>query len=335
MIPFGKTQGGREVHAIDITSGTLSARILTFGAILNDVRLAGVEYALTLGSPDLAAYEGPMASFGSYMGPVVNRIRGAQADIDGRSYEFEVNFERRHTLHSGSEGSHRHIWTVDDQGADYVRLSLVLPHGMGGFPGNRHVALAYRIEGDALVMTVHATTDAPTLLSFANHSYWTLDGEPGYAGHTLTCPANMYLEADDALMPTGKILPVTGTAYDARDGLTLAGNEDQFFDMNYCFSDCDQPLRNMAVLRGTTGVTLHMDSTAPGLQVYDCATIRAEGFETHHPTPYGPYAGLALEAQRWPGALEHKHFPSIAYGPDKGFEQTVRWRFSNSPAQDA
>ena len=325
---FGQTADGRDVHAVDIYTDQIRARILTYGAILNDVRLVGVDYPLTLGSPEVAAYEGPLASFGSLIGPVANRIRDAKAVIAGREYAFEANFQGRHTLHSGADGTHCLVWEVEDQSPAAVTLTLRLPDGLGGFPGNRWCRAIYRVEGTSLSLEVTAETDAPTLLSFANHSYWALDPAPGFAGHVLTIPAGRYLEADAELMPTGQLLHVEGSAYDARGGLALAGNDSQFFDLNYCFCEGDRALHEVARLRGKSGVELRMASTAPGLQVYDCGTIDGAGYATHHGCDYGLYSGVALEAQRWPGATSHPTFPRIEFGPGERYHQLTRWSFS-------
>ena len=326
MTPFGTPSDGREVHAIDIATGEIEVRILTYGAVINDVRVGGLP--MTLGSPDIAAYEGPLASFGSLMGPVVNRIRGASAEIAGDTYQFEANFEGAHTLHSGRGASHEQVWSVEAQTADSVTLALALPDGLGGFPGNRNVRVTYTVAGTSLTMAVEATTDAATLFSFANHSYWSLDGAVGYAGHTLTIPAETYLEAGPDLMPTGQRVPVEGTAYDARNGLTLTADDTQFFDLNYCIAEAHGPLREIARLRSPEGREMVMESTTPGLQVYDCGTINGAGFATHHGQAYSFYAGVALEAQLWPGAAHDASFPSIRFGPGETYAQTTRWSFS-------
>ncbi|MEL6607744.1 MAG: aldose epimerase family protein [Pseudomonadota bacterium] len=328
MTPFGTLPNGQDVVAIDIGAGRLTARILTLGATLSDVRHRDIDYSLTLGSPDLAAYLGPMASFGSLVGPVANRIKGAEAVIDGQTFQFDANFQGKHTLHGGVAGTHHKVWSIADARADAVTLSLHLPDGEGGFPGNRQVTARYEIAGDALTLTISCTTDAPTLLSFANHSYWRLDPTPGYAGHVLTSPAAHYLEADAELLPTGRLLPTAGSDIDLPSGVTLTGDNSQFFDTNVCLSDTDLPLRPIARLQGASGVTMDMASTAPGLQVFDCGTIDASGYATQHGHDYTPYAGLALEAQAWPGAAHNPDFPSILHTPDRPFSQTTQWRFT-------
>ncbi|MEM9350253.1 MAG: aldose epimerase family protein [Pseudomonadota bacterium] len=325
---FGRTKAGDDVHAIDISSSDLAVRILTYGAILNDVRLTGVDYPLTLGSPDIAAYQGPLSSFGALMGPVVNRMRDAKAMIGGSEYTFEKNQDGKHTRHSGRDASHKKVWEVTEQSDTSVTLKLSMPDGEAGFPGNRWVRAIYTVSGASLTMEVTAESDATTLFSYANHSYWALDPTPGYAGHVLTIPAGRYTEPDEELMPTGRVLHVEGSPYDARRGLTLAGNESQFFDLNYCFVEGDRTLTEVARLRGKSGVEMVMESTAPGLQAFDCATIEAPDFATNHNRPYGRYAGFALEAQRWPGATSHANFPKIEYGPGERFHQITRWSFT-------
>ncbi|MEO0666025.1 MAG: aldose epimerase family protein [Pseudomonadota bacterium] len=328
MEHFGTTKQGWDVHSLKISSGTLSARILTYGAILNDVRLAGVDYPVTLGSPDIAAYQGPMSSFGALMGPVVNRMRGAEAVIAGKTYQFEKNQDGKHTRHSGADASHKKVWDVVDHTATSVTLRLKMPDGEAGFPGNRWVRAIYTVEGAGLTMEVTAESDAPTLFSYANHSFWALDPTPGYAGHVITIPAGRYTEPDAELMPTGRVLHVEGSPYDARRGMTLAGDASQFFDMNYCLNEGNCALREVARLRGTSGVEMTMETTAPGLQLYDCGTIDASAYASNHGTPYQLYAGVALEAQHWPGATTNPAFPRIEYGPGKRYHQITRWSFT-------
>ena len=105
IIPFGTTKDGCDVSQIGISSDLLAIKILTLGGVLNDVRLNGVPWPLTLGSSELAAYEGKMSSFGSLMGPVINRIKGCSAEIDGQVFSFEKHHSGDLTQHSGSTGT--------------------------------------------------------------------------------------------------------------------------------------------------------------------------------------------------------------------------------------
>lgn len=325
---FGTTRDSVQVDVVEIGNDQLRVKLLTLGAIIHDVRLAGIDWPLTLGAKDVAAYEGPLSSFGSLMGPVINRIAGCTATIAGTEFTFEKHHSGNHTQHSGSTGIQKQVWALSDYGSDYAILSLDLPDGMGGFPGNRTMTVHYTVTGASLTMTVHATTDAPTIMNPANHSYWSLDPRAGFAGQVFDVHADRYSEPAETLMPTGRILPVEHSAYDFRGGMTLAGDDSQFFDVNLVLADTRRALTHVATLTGVKGVQMKISTTECGLQVYDCGTINAPDFDTHHGAPYGPYSGLAVEAQSWPGATTHSHFPSIELYPDETYQQITQWDFA-------
>ena len=79
IAPFGATTRGEAVSRITLGQGDLSVSILTWGAVLQGVWLAGVPRNLTLGSDRLSDYEGDMRYHGSLIGPVVNRLTGTKA----------------------------------------------------------------------------------------------------------------------------------------------------------------------------------------------------------------------------------------------------------------
>ena len=67
---FGRTRAGQVVRVATLRSGALTVRVLTLGAILQDLRLAAVGRSLTLGSDSVADYEGAMRFHGSLIAPV-------------------------------------------------------------------------------------------------------------------------------------------------------------------------------------------------------------------------------------------------------------------------
>lgn len=315
---FGTTADGRTVQKITIAAGGLSAAILTWGAVLQSVRLDRVPHDLTLGSGRLADYEDGMRYHGSVIAPVVNRLSGAAAALDGRDLRFEVNFNDRHCLHSGAAGTHLKLWDLVDAGDDHLTLALDLPDGEGGFPGNRRLTARFSIGNAALRMDLQATTDAPTLWNATNHSYWNLDGSADWAGHSLRIAAEAVLPTDGDFIPTGEILPVAGTAYDFCKGRVIAP-QDPPLDNCFCLSTAQQPLRPVLWLTGRSGLTMEVATTEPGVQVYDGRGALRPG--------QGPYEGLAIETQGWPDAPNRPGFPPIRLAPGEGVRQITEWRF--------
>lgn len=325
---FGKLRDGRTVDAITLSAGDLSITILTYGAILNDVRLRGLPYGLTLGSPEITTYEhGPMNYFGATVGPVANRIAEAQAELDGEPLQFDAN-EGPTMLHGGEHGLHTELWSIASLTATSLTLTLTLPHGKGGFPGKRLLTARYTVTAPAtLTLELTATTDAPTLMNLANHSYWNLDGTPTTDGHRLQVFADRYLPVDARMTPT-EITAVAGTGFDLREGRVLSPSDAQRYDHNFCLSDTRGAMKPAAVLRGTSGIEMRMDTTEPGLQVFDAAPIGSGNFPGHRGVPEIGFCGVALEAQGWPDAPNRPEFPSVRLDPNETYRQETRWQFS-------
>ncbi len=329
--PFGTTHAGSEVDRLTIGDGTLTANILTLGATLQDLRLSGVPHSLTLGGDDIAAYQGPMAYFGAIVGPVANRITHASAVIDGQRHHFAAN-EAGNTLHGGPTGTHALIWEPVEQTETSATLRLSLPDGLGGFPGRRIVLASFAIlPGAVLQLHLSATTDLPTWMNLANHSYWNLDGTETTEGHRLQIDADRYLPVDAALLPTG-VAEVEGTAYDFGTPRPVGAGQPNRYDNTICLSDARLPMRKVARLTGASGLAMTVETTEPGLQIYDGIRIDTAPFTGHSGRPYIAQSGFAIEAQGWPDALNHKDFPSIRLDPGETYEQITRWRFERPEA---
>lgn len=315
---FGTTADGRAVQKITLAAGDLTVCLLTWGAVVQSVRLAGVGHDLTLGSDRLEDYEGDMRYHGAVMAPVANRIGGAQARIDGRDYGFEANLGR-HCLHSGTTGAHLQVWDLVAASATAATLALDLPDGLGGFPGNRRVEARFSITDNALRLELHASTDAPTLWNATNHSYWALDGAEDFTGQSLQIAADHWLPTDAEDRPTGVIAPVEGVM-DFRLPRVLHPGQPPL-DNCFCLSQTQTALRNVLHLQGKS-VALSVATTEPGVQVYDARAARRPG--------RGAYEGLAIETQFWPDATSHAGFPSILLMPDETRVQITEWRFAQA-----
>lgn len=316
---FGVTANGTAVRKITLRAGDLTASLLTWGAVLQSVRLAGVAHDLTLGSDLLADYEGDMRHHGALIAPVVNRLTGARATIAGQDFLFEANQDRTHCLHSGSAGTHLKVWDLLRASDTEVVLALDLPDGEGGFPGNRKVVVRFVVEAPAtLRMDLTASTDAPTIFNAANHSYWNLDGSAQWDDHSLQINADAYLPTTAAFIPTGELRAVAGDSHDFRTARAIAP-ENPALDNCFCLSRARRPLRDVMQLTGRSGVAMTVGTTEPGVQLYDGRHAVRPG--------HSAYEGIAIEAQGWPDAPHHSDFPSIDLLPGDPICQVTEWRF--------
>ena len=314
---FGATAAGLMVDKITLSNADLRVCILTYGAVLQSLHLAGVDRNLTLGSDLIADYEGEMMYHGSLIAPIVNRFREAKAPLLGQTLQFERNFLGKHALHSGVAGVQHKVWTIKAATQDSVHLALSLPDGEGGFPGLRQVTACFTLDAATLRLDVTVVSDRATLWNAANHSYWNLDGTARFDGHTLQIMADHYLPTDADFVPTGKICTVAGTDMDFRAARQIGPNAPAL-DNCFCLGTGQTALRPALTLRGASGVQMTVSTTEPGIQVYD---------HRHTPTSGQPYAGLAIEAQNWPDAPNHAGFPDITLHAGQSLTQTTAWHF--------
>lgn len=319
----GRTPAGDPVLAIPLRGGGLVATILTYGATLQDLRLADGR-AVVLGSPDLAAYLGPLRYFGAIVGPVANRIAGGRFGLDGRDVVLDRNEAGRTTLHGGAAGFGERVWRLAHHAADRCTLALDHADGLGGFPGPLAVTATYRLLPPQ-VLEIEITGTAPAVAVFAPafHGYWNLDGSPDILSHRLTIAADKRTPVDAALIPQGPPVDVAGTDRDYRSARPVGPD----LDDNFCTGSARTGLRPVAVLQGRD-LRLDVETTEPGLQVYAAARTSSGGFPGLDGRPFGLHAGVALEPQLWPDAVNRPDFPSARLDPGVPVTQVSRFRLT-------
>lgn len=328
---FG-TFRGAPVERISVSAHGLTAKVLGWGAVLQDLRLDGVPRPLVLGFPDFAPYVEQTQNFGAIVGRVANRIGWGRAPVRGRIYELDRNFRGRHTLHGGRDGAGRQPWRVREAAGDFVALDLHLPDGHMGFPGALAAQATYRIcPGPALAVEITATADAPTVCGFAHHGYFNMDGAPSALDHLLQVDAPSYLETDADLIPTGALRAVAATPFDFREPRPLRRGETRY-DLNFCLYDHPRALRRVAALIGPqSGLTMIVETTEPGLQVYDGALSATGTTAGLSRAPYGSFAGIAIEPQRWPDAPNQHWAHQVQLDPGQEYRQLTVFRFGGGP----
>ena len=319
---------GAPVDRVAITDGRLTAHVITWGAVLQDLRLEGLDHPLVLGFDAFEPYPDRSPFFGAIAGRVANRIGRGRFPLDGRTVRTTTNPGSRHTLHGGPGGMGKRTWRIAKAGADFVELAITDPDGFNGFPGRIEARCRYGVADGALTVDLSATTSAPTPVNLAHHTYWNLDGSADVTDHRLDVAADRYSAVDDDFIPTGETPSVDGTRFDFRGGRRLGdATEEGVVDHNLILCDARRAMREVATVEAG-GTRLVVATTEPGLQVYAGHKIRRmTGLDGR---AYGPHAGLALEPQVWPDAVNHPHFPSMILRPGERYRQTSRFALARA-----
>ena len=99
-----------------------------------------------------------------------------------------------------------------------LQLSYTDPNCYNGFPGAVTTVVTYTLlQSNALQITYHATTSAPTVINYTNHTYFNLAGEGSgdIFNQKLSINSNEFTPTDANLIPTG-FASVSGTPFDFR-----------------------------------------------------------------------------------------------------------------------
>lgn len=324
---LGLTTGGELIKSVDITNGVLSARLLSYGAALQDLRLAPFDHSLVLGWPTLRDYEACRSYIGVAVGRYANRIAKGAYAIDGRAYRTDRNFLDKHTLHGGQTGMDKMIWRIVSLSPNSVTFGLSLEDGHMGFGGDLDVTLKYSIEEQStLAFIFTARTSQTSLCNLSQHTYFNLDGGGDIRSHQLSIAADHYTPVDAELIPTGEVCDVSGTPFDFRE---LRAIGDYPYDHNFCLAKQRLPCRGIATLISEkTGITMELETTEPGLQIYSGACLDAKGSQgADGGLHYGPHAGIALEPQIWPDAPNQHDFPVSSLNKGETYQHISRYVF--------
>ena len=331
---FGTGPNGESVTRVTLRGGGLTAKVLSWGAIIQDLRLDGHAAPLVLGFESLPDYLAHSPYFGATPGRNSNRIAKGRFTLDGYDYQLERNERGITHLHGGTDGIASRNWEILDLADDTVVLRIVDRAGRAGYPGNCAITATYRLEpGGVLSVTYESTSDAPTIANVCQHSYFSLRDGHDTSDHLLMIAADAYLPTDGEQIPQGGPKAVDGTPFDFRTMkpmVATAGGERILYDHNFCLSPERTGKRLVAhAASPASGVHMRVLTTEPGIQFY-------AGFKMNVPVPgldglaYPPFAGFCLETQIWPDAINQPGFPNAVLRPGEVLRQETDYVFSRA-----
>ena len=174
-------------------------------------------------------------------------------------------------MHGGTKGFDKVLWHAEVKD-DALVLRYLSKDGEEGYPGNLHVTVVYALsDANALSISYTAHTDKATPVNLTNHVYLNLSGAPTILDHVVQLNADFFTATDKALIPTGELAAVRGTALDFTqphaigeridtnfEPLNFAGGYDHSFVLNGRAGDMRLAAR---VTEPTTGRVLEAFTT--------------------------------------------------------------------------
>jgi aldose 1-epimerase len=329
-----------KIYTLSNSKG-MTAKITEYGGIITELWVPdrnGKPGDVVLGFDNLDRYLKGHPFFGAIAGRVANRIAKGKFTLDGKEYTLAVNNGPNH-LHGGIKGFDKKVWKsralrgLSREVA--VEFTYTSPDGEEGYPGTLTTTVVYTLTDDnELRIDYTATTDKATIVNLTNHSYFNLGESGSVLDHVLMINAERYTAADDTLIPTGELAPVTGTGLDftqprrigehIADYMTFAKG----YDHNFVLNSGGKSLALAArVQEPKSGRVMEVWTTEPGVQLYcgnhlDGSLIGLGG------AVYRQHTGFCLETQHFPDSINKPSFPSVVLRQGQTFKSTTALRFA-------
>ena len=223
---------------------------------------------------------------GDVLIPFPGRVANGRYSFEGQPFQLDCNDKE------GPNAIHGFVrtlpWQVRDIQADSVTCEVRLDaetYAARGYPFSLDIAVTYELgtSGLSCVFVVKNIGDRAAPVGVGFHPYFTV-GTSVIDEADVRIPATGYLEFNEQLAPTGRILDVEGTSWDYRHFRKIGGQR-----FNHCYVKLERDADGMATatLRhspSNRAIDIVMDSSFCAVVVYTGDAI-AEA----------PRAALAIE----------------------------------------
>jgi aldose 1-epimerase len=341
---------GKPVFLWTLRNGKgMEAEITNYGTIVVSLKAPDTRNVfadVVLGRNSAQEYVERTQYFGCTAGRCANRIAGGKFSIDGKEYTLATNNGANH-LHGGVKGFDKVVWEGEPRmtaNGPAIIFTYLSKDGEEGYPGNVSAKVTYTLtNANELAVDMTATTDAPTCVNLAHHSYWNLAGHDSGSilGHQLVLPAKKYTPVDATLITTGEIADTAGTPLDfttlkeiGKDFEKMPATKDDPGGYDHNFVLDQAPKRDgmwlSAVLHEPkSGRTMEVWSNQPGVQFYTGNFL--DGIPGKGGAVYQKNGALCLETQAFPDSINKQGkagWPNVVLRPGETYNHRMVHRFS-------
>lgn len=336
---FG-TYEGRDVYEYTLTnSNGVAISAIPFGATLTKLVMPdkdGIRENITLNIENLDDFVTHRPFYGATIGRVAGRITKGKYSIGGKETQLDIN-EGNNLLHGGPKGLDTKLWdieVIEDEGK-FV-FTYESPAGENNFPGTMQIEVTYTLtEENEWVIDYKATTDETTLFNPTNHVYFNLTGDikKPILDHELTLASQHYIPLAEENLPGSDQKRVEGTPFDFTRSKpvkeAVLSDHPQIKPLN----GLDHPFV-LDMKEDVKGVLYDPESKREVTFYTDCNSVVVF---THNGEvddysiegePAKQYAGITLETQTLPDAVNRPGFGNIILRPEETFQSQTTYHFS-------
>lgn len=330
---FGLTPENQEVFCYTLANKQgMEVSVINYGATITSIKIpspSGLKTDVVLGFDKLENYiksfDLPSAPYlGAVVGRYAGRINKASFILNDEKIQLTQN-HNTHQIHGGENGFSQKVWTVKcftSEENQSITLEYLSCHNEENFPGALTVSVTYTLtEQNELMVDFLAKSTEDTVVNLTQHSYFNLNGHQENINlQKVTINANAILETTDELIPTGKFINLKNHIYDFSE----PKESPVFIDNTFVLNDT-----KAATLYGEKSkIKMTVKTNQPAVHVYVGGNCfgQIKGKEN---TDYHTTSGICFEAQNFPDAPNHSHFPSAILKKDELYTQQTIFKFEN------
>lgn len=288
--------------------------------------------------------------FNCICGRIANRVSNSSFKVNDKLYSV-TNNHGKHSLHGGDKGLSFVEWKMKEDSNSSVTLNYLSLDQEEGYPCDVEFSVKYSIRGMSLEVEYQAKNlgNCPTPLCLTLHTYFNLDGFQSHKNvlsHELLTSCAYYVETDNELIPTGKILPVENTPFDFTNKKQLQKDikkllniphkgYDHYFVSSNNFSEFGNKTEKNLCTLSSVDLELSISSTEPGFQIYTGNYLKDIPAKSTHQKNlkdglYQENAGVAIETHYLPDAVNQDKWKSnVMIQPGSYYHQkttyTLNW----------
>ena len=318
---FGMTGRGEEAFLYTLKSEKgIILKVTNYGATLCSLEVPdknNIMRDVVLGYDNVADYDKKTGLYlGATVGRNANRIANGTFTLDGKTYNLE-KYNGNNNLHSGANGFSYRVWEEKEISDNSVTFQIYSPDGDQGYPNAVDVEVTYQIVDECIHIIYKAKADEKVFLNMTNHSYFNLEGHQ--AGNVLDqqmwLNADGFVEINENLIPTGRILAVENTPMDFRKkkkiGCSINEDYEQLirgngYDHCWVLNKGEKLVKAAELYAEGSGINMEVFTDLPGVQIYTGNFIDNEVGKEN--AVYQKNQGVCFETQYFPNAINIPEF---------------------------
>ncbi len=314
----------------------IELKLMSYGASIVELHTPDREGKLeniVLTYQHIADYIKNIPYFGVTVGRTSGRIGGGSFTLDGKQYELDRNAGINH-IHGGIGGFSFKNWdyiTRENEDRASVEFTYAGKDMEEGYPGKLEAKVIYTLtEDNEFIIQYQAVSDKNTVCNLTNHSYFNLSGnyKRKVTEQYLKIKSDSFLETDNNLVPTGKVLDVKNTPMDFNSEKLIGRDIENNYMPLRIANGYDHPW----LLSGKeTQVEMYDEQSGRKMTIsttYPCVVVYTYNFANNERLKYNKagskYDGICFETQYEPDGINHEGLNSAVLSAGSSYnERTV------------